>query len=233
MKTDSSVIFRGSKKKRVNAIFWGIILILAAAGLLLLAVEPDVAVLEIPLWKILIAVFLLWWLVRALARLSVSALYPFALLFLLFEKEIARVAGLKENFVNNWLVAAAAVLLSVGLTFLLKKHRAQNGKTSLHKGIGDTVLYLDADECMHTVEKTVGDVTVFFRNVENGKTDPIRLNVRFCVGDLMIHVPASWHVECLSSAKIGDNAVRDNPASPERSLLVEVTKSVGDVTVVS
>ena len=111
-------------------IFWGILLI-ALAGLLLLDAfgvwEPLAEKIgKISIWALICGAVLLLYIIRSLIHWKISRIFvPFALLFMLFEENIAVVCGLsKMNIINNWILLLVAVLLTVG--FALHAAAAQD-----------------------------------------------------------------------------------------------------------
>ena len=224
MKINLSSMSQGKK------IFGGILLILLAVGLFFLAASPDFAVLSIPLWKCFLGVVCILWLANRFKHIGTDIVFPIAALFLLFEKEIGTLAGIGENFVNNWLVIVGVLVLYAALKLLLEE------SLGIPKKIGDKfsdkIEYLDADETSFDVSSSIGDVNIYFQNTDSGKTDPMTLTIRSGIGDCTIHVPAEWNVIVRKSASIGDCSVRPNPSSPTRTLTINVASFIGDLRVV-
>lgn len=224
MKINLSSMSRGKK------IFGGILLILLAVGLFFLAASPDFAVLSIPLWKCFLGVVCILWLANRFKHIGTDIVFPIAALFLLFEKEIGTLAGIGENFVNNWLVVVGVLVLYAALKLLFEKSL---GITNIITGrIGDKIEYLDADKTSFDISSSIGDLNIYFQNTDNGKTDPMTLTIHSGIGDCTIHVPAEWNVIVRESASIGDCSVRPNPSSPTRTLTINVASSIGDLRVV-
>ena len=220
MKINLSSMSQGKK------ILGGILLILLAVGLFFLAASPDFAVLSIPLWKCFLGIVCIAWLASMLKKPGAGIVFPVAALFLLFEKEIGTLAGIGENFVNNWLIVVGACVLYAGIKLLLKK------SFRIPNIIGDKIEYLDADKTSFDVSSSIGDVNIYFQNTDNGKTDPMTLTIHSGIGDCTIHVPAEWNVIVRESASIGDCSVRPNPSSPTRTLTINVASFIGDLRVV-
>ncbi|MBQ0092124.1 MAG: hypothetical protein KBS45_02195 [Clostridiales bacterium] len=224
MKINLSSMSQGKK------IFGGILLILLAVGLFFLAASPDFAVLSIPLWKCFLGVACIAWLASMLKKPGAGIVFPVAALFLLFEKEIGTLAGIGENFVNNWLVIVGVLVLYAALKLLLEE------SLGIPKKIGDKfsdkIEYLDADKTSFDVSSSIGDVNIYFQNTDSGKTDPMTLTIHSGIGDCTIHVPAEWNVIVHKNASIGDSSVRPNPTSPTRTLTINVASSIGDLRVV-
>ena len=221
MKINLSSMSQGKK------IFGGCLLILLAVGLFFLAASPDFAVLSIPLWKCFLGVVCILWLANRFKHIGTDIVFPIAALFLLFEKEIGTLAGIGENFANNWLIVVGACVLYAGIKLLLEK------SFRIPNIIGDKNEYLDADKTSFDVSGSIaGDVDIYFQNTDNGKTDPMTLTIRSAIGDCTIHVPAEWNVIVRESASIGDCYVRPNPTSPTRTLTINVASFIGDLRVV-
>ena len=225
MKINLSSMSQGKK------IFGGCLLILLAVGLFFLAASPDFAVLSIPLWKCFLGVACIAWLANRFKHIGADIVFPIAALFLLFEKEIGTLAGIGENFVNNWLVIVGVLVLYAALKLLFGKSL---GISNIITGrIGDKIEYLDADEASFDVSGSIGgDVDIYFQNTDNGKTDPMTLTIHSAIGDCTIHVPAEWNVIVRESASIGDSSVRPNPSSPTRTLTINTQSTIGDLRVV-
>lgn len=228
MKINLSSMSQGKK------IFGGILLILLAVGLFFLAASPDFAVLSIPLWKCFLGVVCILWLANRFKHIGADIVFPIAALFLLFEKEIGTLAGIGENFVNNWLVVVGVLVLYAALKLLFEKSLGISNKIGgkINGKIGDKIEYLDADKTSFDISSSIGDLNIYFQNTDNGKTDPMTLTIRSGIGDCTIHVPAEWNVIVRESASIGDCSVRPNPSSPTRTLTINVASSIGDLRVV-
>ena len=114
MKMSGPIREETTTMRKSGALIWGILILLAAAGLLCYAFMPNLAVFTVPLWKWFAAAALIYWMVRLIFfsnKLSrrLSFVFPLALLFLVFECEIGTLAGRGPNFVNNWVIVLAAV----------------------------------------------------------------------------------------------------------------------------
>lgn len=108
-----------------NKLFWGIILIALAVVLLLYAFLPDFSLGDISVWQIIAGGAGIYWLINniffgsSLAQ-RLDVFLPLALLFIVFEKNIAHIIGKPENFANNWVLLAAALMLTVAVHFLFE-----------------------------------------------------------------------------------------------------------------
>jgi predicted membrane protein len=141
---------------------------------------------------------------------------------MLFEKNIATVAGLEDtNIINNWIVIAAALLLTVGFAILLpskkKKRKLKEKKghglefniNGAENNFGASSVYVDCtDFTPSRIENNLGSCTVQFQNVENyvgGKT----LHIENNIGSIVIQVPSAWVVKTSIENSIGSLEVPD------------------------
>lgn len=225
-------------------IFGGIMLLLIAAALFFLAVNKELALLSVPAWKWFFGAVLVLILADRIRKPGPVILFPVVLLFLLFEKEIGTLAGWGENFCNNWLVLLGTVVLYSGAKLLLRgnkgkpfmefgkgKHSEKTSANSVGGSIGERVEYFDANETEFSVGTFMGEMNIWFRNTDCGKTDPITLRVSSSMGEIVVHVPADWWVE--ASGGIGDINIRHNPDAPTRKMTVDCRGFMGEMNVVS
>lgn len=226
--------------KRGKNITWGIILIIAGVAAVLLAVFPELGIASVPLWKWCAGALLLYWLLKKLIfgenlREHFDIFIPLALLFLLFEKNIAPLIGKEENFVNNWLILGAALLLTAAI-YLLFPHKWVIGKKNGHHNrMSESTVYLDASENEpKSVSNSFGEMNVYYQNTDVGDTEqPVRLYAKNSFGELVIHVPADWCVKVKASNALGELSVRDNIVGNGREFILEGSNSFGEISVVS
>lgn len=104
--------------KKVSVTF-GILLVLCAVALILDAVGIGFAIAP---WKILLATVIIGVIIWSLMGLHVSLIFfPLSALLMIFETDIARLAGLKPDFVSNWLVLGVTALLWLAFLLLFEK----------------------------------------------------------------------------------------------------------------
>lgn len=161
-----------------------------------------------------------------------------AFLFMLFEGEIAKYAGMKgDNILSNWLVFFCAVLLAIGFSMLLsrfrerKKHRhfIKYGAKHLHNRLESTIRYADSTVSKHMFENHMGNLDVFFDNVDRyeGGTEVLVTNH---MGRVVIHVPSEWCIECSVKNHTGQvTAKRGNPEGLK--IYITGTNHMGQVVV--
>lgn len=226
------VIMRNMKK-----LVWGILLALAGIAVVLFAIFPEYGPVGVPAWKWLIGAMLLWWLIDHLLfghglRERLDIFLQLGFLFMVFESNIAGLIGREDDFVNNWLILGAAILLTIAvkLIFSGKKHHRDE-----QNAMSSSVIYLDAsDGKERTISNKMGDMSVFYQNTDLGDTTkPVRLYVTNKMSNLTIHVPADWTVNVKASNVMGDISVRDSSISGGRLFIVEGSNVMGELAIVS
>lgn len=121
--------------KRSKAVIWGVLIFIAAAGLLVFAFRPDLAIFTVPVWKWIAAILLVYWIVHKIVfgrklTTKLTIFLPLALLFMVFEREIGTLIGRGPNFVNNWILLAAAILLNCGVYFIFRSKNKSYGRST-------------------------------------------------------------------------------------------------------
>lgn len=202
----------------MKKLFWGIILILAAALIILSCAGINLGFIGIlPITDILLSAVLLAIGVNAICEKNYWLTpYPLALIFFLFEKEIAIYCGKADtNIISNWLVLLCAVIFSVGISLIFsgfghRKHRVFNFKLN-DKGhgapLGAETKYIDAgalDNFWYKVNMGSGEL--FFTNTENYKGGGT-LNVECNMGNLEINVPSGWHLLTDIETSLGNTEI--------------------------
>ena len=113
---------------RASKIAWGILIIAIAVFCILQAIGvlgTFTSVFgEIPVWKLLMGICLVAIVFKNIFKLDFGGVFvPLAVIFMLFEKNIAFACGIEGDIINNWLVLGCSVLLSVGFGLLFPKRR--------------------------------------------------------------------------------------------------------------
>ena len=255
-------------KKNGTKIIWGILLLIAAVGLIFYAFMPGLAVFTVPVWKWFIAAALIYWIIRKLGfgksladRLSIFV--PLALLFFVFEREIGGALGKGSDFVNNWIIIIAAVLIDVAI-YVLFKHTwkvnkkfatgsstytvdgvetrnsvegqdPENAKEGRSFRLGDHTCYIDAYTTpVANVENQLGELNVYYQNTDVGDlSTPLTLNVANQLGQTVVHVPRNWHVELNTGNSLGSVNCRPDGEITIRTITINVDNKLGETSVVS
>lgn len=190
--------------KRKNS-FWGIVLLMGAAALLLgkLGVLP-----RIRFWPIVFNIGLLAILVRGIARRKFEAiLFPVAFLIIVNDELL----GLEA--ITPWPVLGAALLGNIGLKLLFPGFGRGRGHHPRGSGQKRGVLEYDRDGDEVSYENTFGDSTKYLSgvvgrvDVENTfgtmqlyftetllRNHMAEVDVEVSFGSMVIYVPSVWKV---------------------------------------
>lgn len=131
--------------KKNKAVIWGIIILIAGIGLLVFAFQPQLAIFTVPVWKWIAAALLVYWLIYKIVfgrklTTKLTVFIPLALLFMIFEKEIGGLIGRGPDFVNNWIVILAALLLNIAVYFIFRsKNPTENRNSYIQFNNGKTI----------------------------------------------------------------------------------------------
>lgn len=191
-------------------IFWGIILILAAAGIIIgkLDLAPDMGI-----FPILATVFLLWVFIEGILNIDFSEiLFSLAFLYIIYDKPL----GIEA--LSPWTVLVAALFGSMGLNLLFGRWRKERKKKRWHEkkagwklnenseqcsdadvycknDFGAGIRYINSDNLCHAyLENNFGSLTVYFDNaIIQEKTACVEINNNF--GETTIYVPRGWDIQ--------------------------------------
>ena len=202
-----------SKRK----IFWAVIFILGAIGLILRAFIPTLAIFTLPVWKWFLGALILYWLLsnviggHSLAR-HLDVFFPLACAYILFRPELAAWLNYPEDAISVWAVLLAAALLHVANHLILDNVAKPKKVTVIHGETGEadggesseaknsnqfrsSVVYLDSLKASHYVMNRFGQQEVYFQNTDivNG-AETIELKVSNAFGQTVVHVPGNWAV---------------------------------------
>ena len=227
-------------------IFWGIGLILAAALLLLDAfgiITPFLEVVGgISVAQVICGLFLVAFVVSRIIKLKIHEIFiPLALLFMLFEDNVAFILGLEDdNIIGNWLLFWCAVLLSIGVSILTpkrKKHKKvykfKRSYSSKHsdREVGSSTTYID---CKNFVEEYVntkfGESVVHFEN-ESEYTGGAILFVSNTFGETIVYVSKEWNVKVNISNKFGEVRQEGSGNTEGPVLTIEGNNTFGETLI--
>lgn len=200
--------------KSKNKVIWGIILILAAVALILLAVFPEFSFGSISVWKIIVGILLIYWGVSEIidgnGADKLDALIPLAVILTVFENNIASLLG-KDQVFSGWKLIVAAILIVIGVRTLTDGFKI--GKKHAHTSkLGANTVYLDATQKTHTVNAKISATEVFFSNTDMvNADDEITLNLNGNASAIEIHVPENWYVDAKFVSDKSATEIRPNP----------------------
>ncbi len=226
-------------------IFWGAGFILAAAVLLLDAfgvITPFLDVVGgISAIQIVGALLLLSFIISRIIKLKFAEIFvPLALIFMIFEKNIAFYLGLEsDNIINNWLLIGCAILLAIGVGILTPKRKREkvfsfkssSGSKHYEREGGSATTYFD---CKEFVEENIctrlGETVVHFEN-EDEYTGGGVLNVDNKLGETVIYVSSRWNVRInvvshLASTEQVGHGDKDGP-----TLTINGNNALGEVLI--
>jgi len=246
--------------KRNNAIIIGILILIAAVGLLFYAFNPGLQVFTVPVWKWILAAALLYWLIKKVVfgreianKLSIFILL--ALGFMLFEREIGTAIGRGPDFVNNWLIILAAVMLDIAVWAIFRtKHKKffkstttrtstvtndcsgnAGGSSQMNFKLGNHVYYVDAStQTDVNLVNQLGELNIYYQNTDMGDSnDDLNLNLVNQMGETVVHIPHNWHADVSQDSAMGDISVRSEDEVTVRTLHIRIKNNMGDVKIVS
>lgn len=210
-----------------SSVFWGLVLIIAAAALILDGVGFSFGS-GITFWHVAGGVLLLSWIISECVKLRFHAIFfPLAFLFMIFEGVIAGWMGREDpNIISNWTLLLAALLLTIGVGALTKR---SGGRENAR--LGNSTLYFDANDPGSCVlSDTVGNSHVYFINKEQYNGLGV-VSVRNNVGKVTLHVPSEWNVVTECRDTLGSITVPEREQVAGKSITVSVRDSVGSVNV--
>lgn len=190
-----------------KSIFWGVVLLLAAAALLL----GRLGYLEgVGFWTILFSAILISFLVKGIVRLRIGTIL-FSLAFLVIVNDEL----LYLEAITPWPVLGAALLGTIGLKILFPRLGKYRGGHLVRIGSGDNMVrdYSQGGECVSydnvfgestkyvwgtvsqvDVDNVFGSIQVYLTEaVLDGGTASVNVDTVF--GSTTIYVPQTWRVE--------------------------------------
>ncbi len=227
-------------------IFWGFLFIFLALFLIFDSIgllAPITGVFgEVSFFRLAAGLLLLAGIVSLLSKWNWTAIFvPLALLFMLFEKNIAiLVDAPSANLINNWTLFGCSLLLTAGLCILFPKRRRRKRFRVLHhetvkndhfNNLGSGKRYIDCAHFRHElVENNLGSYEVRFDNVEayrGGAT----LEVENNLGSMSIHAPKEWNVTVRIDHSMGSVSKVGLCTQNGPDLLITGECNMGSVTV--
>ncbi len=223
--------------RNMKNLVWGIGLALAGIAVVLFAIFPEYGPVGVPVWKWLVGAILLWWLLRHLLfgfrlRERLDIFLPLGLLFILFESNIAGLIGREEDFVNNWLIIGAAILLTVAVKLIFS---GKKNHDRTHNSLGETMIYLDAGEKKRNhVSNKLGEMIVCYQNTDVGDVDQaVILHATNRLGELIVKVPQDWNVTVRAENRLGEISFRPNTNPVGREFILEGSNALGEISIES
>lgn len=229
-------------------IFWGVGFILVAVALILDAFGVLAGIMspfgEVSILALAAGLLLLSYAISQLVKGKVGDIFiPLALIFMLFEKNIAFYMGLEgEDIINNWLLLGCAALLWIGFSILLsgigkKKKKFEFVHTVDEKGhhssgnFGATVKYINCDGFKYeSIENNLGSYNVFFENTDKYEGGGV-LEIENNLGSMTINVPSSWKVDMEIDNSLGGSSKPSGENADGPTLKIRGENNLGGVSV--
>lgn len=219
--------------KTRDGIFWGTVLLGAAALLILQGIGVNFGY-GITVWRIIAGIFCLAWFIDKIFTLEFShTIFPLAFEFLIFEAPIAHAIGQKDNnLINNWIVLLAALLATIGLGILLP---SKNSKANGHKVLpGNSTLYFDASDLSSAIIRdNLGNVNAYITNRDAYAGNGV-IEIKDNLGKIKLHLPQEWSIVLESHGNLGNvSAPEQNDGVYTRSITVNVHDNLGSISIVN
>lgn len=228
-------------------IFWGIGFLLAAVFVVLDVtgvIDPLVGFMgEVSVFALILAFLLIAFIISRLIKGKIASIFfPLAFIFMLFEKNIAKIAGVEgENIIENWSVLLIALFLTIGFSILLsskKKKKKSEHKISVEynvdgaeSNLGSSAIYVDCVTFTPArIENNLGACSVHFQNVESYKGGET-LYVENNLGALSIHVPEGWTVKSSIETNLGGTGVANSETQDGPLLYIKGENNLGSISV--
>lgn len=249
--------------KTSSKVIWGIIILLFALGLLCYAFMPTLVIFTVPIWKWIVATILIYWIIKLVffskpIANKLSCIFPLGLLFVVFENEIAKLIGQKEDFVNRWIIIAGSLLLVIALQLIFHKsgnaveyHSSSNTssdttyETTSNEtnnvnsnnenksfSMGSNTYYVDANkQTCEYLKNSMGELNVYFQNVDIADNSvPFEMEVHNAFGQTNIHIPNDWEIKIVNqNNSFGEINNRPNPSVPKKTINLNLHNAFGEI----
>ncbi len=233
---------KGRRKKK--DIFWGVLLLLGAAALLLNKLEVGIFV-EIGVRNICFSVLLAVILAEGLFKKNFGQIL-FSLAFLVIVND--ELLGLEA--ITPWPVLGAALLGSIGLRMLFPKfensgcfggkgHGRKNvseesregGTIRYENAFGESVKYLTGEVEAVSVETSFGQIQLYFTDAEL-KDNRAQVQAEVSFGSAILYVPADWKIVMNVDTAFGSATIKGKGcAEGENTLYIGGDVSFGELRV--
>lgn len=229
-------------------LFVGIGIVLCATLIILNAfgvLSPIISSIgEISVLSVILGVLLLAFAIIRLTRGKFQDIFvPLALIFMLFEKNIAVLCGLEadHDIINNWLLLLCAVMLWIGFGIIAsifrsnKRGKRHGFKMTINEDddcddekhgfvyknhMQSTVRYIDCTEFRYEcIENNFGSTRIFFENIDKYNGDGV-IDVESNFGNFEINIPSSWRYEQDVATNFGGISEANGSGNEDGPLLI-------------
>ena len=227
-----------------NRLAFGLLFIACAILIILDSVGVSLGFLSgIPAITLIVGAMIAVWMISELIKLNIPGIFfPAAFMFMLFEKYIAKWAGLeKSNIINNGLVVIAALLLTIGTNlitprknfFILKRDGNTSKKKNVHNSaLSSSTVYIDCSDFVYEkVQNDLGSCNVYFSNVEKYDGNGT-LEIQNDLGATRIHVPSDWKIISSIFNDLGAVSKPDDTENGDKAIRIIGANNLGAVSIV-
>ena len=222
-------------------IFWGLGFVLAALFLLLDALGVITPFLDvvggISAAQVICGLFLIAFVISRIIKLKLHEIFiPLALLFMLFEDNVAFLLGLEDdNIIGNWLLFWCAVLLSVGVGILTAGKRkikvSKSNRVKKNHAIGASTSYIDCEDFVEEhIINNLGETVIHFEN-EASFTSGAVLHIENKLGETVVYVPEQWNVKLNITSKLGEVVQKGKGNADGPTLVINGTNELGEIVI--
>ena len=224
-----------------SRIFWGIVLILLAAALILniCGIEfglPD----GIENRQLILGALCLFWIIRCFIDKKFNHLFfPVAFIVMIFEQEIALALHIASgDLAPWWMLFLIAMLLSGGCSLLFSRSKDKvviNGDgVRIHHGkrVGTSMTYIDCSEKFSEhVENNLGSCVIRFSNAELF-VDGSELILENNLGSIVVHVPEGVRVKSDLDNTLGSVKLAEELGTVgDKTLYVHGDNNLGSIVI--
>lgn len=222
-------------------IFWGLGFVLAALFLLLDALGVITPFLDvvggISAVQVIYGLFLIAFVISRIIKLKLHEIFiPLALLFMLFEDNVAFMLGLEDdNIISNWPLFWCAVLLSVGVGILTAGKRkikvSKGNRVKKNHAIGASTSYIDCSDFVEEhIINNLGETVIHFEN-EASFTSGAVLHIENKLGETVVYVPEQWNVKLNITSKLGGVEQKGKGNADGPTLVINGTNELGEIVI--
>ena len=222
-------------RRKFYPVFFGLVLILSAAVLILEGAGVPLGHGVSP-WRIIVGLLLVGWIIRILIRRKpTDVFFPLAFLLLVFEAPIAHALGKEgDNLIADWVILLSALLLTIGCKSIFS-HRGEAGKRIDGEGkIGSSSHYLEAsslNDGTASIHDNLGKVQVYISD-PGSYTGGGVITVADNLGAVTLHLPRDWAVVTQTRDNLGKISIPPQDAVGSKSITLVIADNLGHISVV-
>lgn len=225
-------------KPKFHRILWSLCLLCSAASLLLYAFDVDSTFFELPLYKLIIVIVLVSYIISRAAfkstlRQRLRIFLPLSAVIVLLEETIAGWIGAADkNLFHGFAIIAAGLIIDIAIGIMVPKrftkrnHNTNRFSSSTH--------YIDAGTTkVSWISNKMGETTVFYQNTDSLSPDTVlELNIDNHMGNVNVHIPENWIIDDHIIAKFGETSIRTSKGFGIK-LVLKGDNRFGNINIVS